>query len=190
MKVYRRYDWCAAAPTEGDRVKLVRAVFNRVMEDNAFRAADGEDPLPCDDIERIMKDILIGKKLSQFQNSLLIECVLDNGVSSEVPQTQRQGHGQSNRNSGDRLSTLEGKLARLENKPRQDVRDNRDSKRKPAIHNGREICFGFNTKEGCKRTAITGGCKSYNKEFAHVCNVYLKSKSGYCLLPHGRRDHK
>ena len=61
LKIYGRYDWCASAPTEGDRVKLVRAVFNRIMEDNAFRAADGEDPLSYDEMERIMKDIMIGK---------------------------------------------------------------------------------------------------------------------------------
>ena len=31
-KVYNRYDWCVLAGSEGNRVKLVRAVFNRVME--------------------------------------------------------------------------------------------------------------------------------------------------------------
>ena len=31
------------------------------MEDNAFRAADGEQPMPYEDIERVMKDILSGK---------------------------------------------------------------------------------------------------------------------------------
>ena len=30
--VINRYDWCVAASSEADRVKLVRAVFNRVME--------------------------------------------------------------------------------------------------------------------------------------------------------------
>ena len=58
-RVFNRYEWCAAAHNDGDRVKLIRAVFNRVMEDNAFRAADGEEPLPYESIEHILKDILI-----------------------------------------------------------------------------------------------------------------------------------
>ena len=31
-KVYNRYDWCVLAGSEGNRVKLVRAVFNRIIE--------------------------------------------------------------------------------------------------------------------------------------------------------------
>ena len=60
-KVLNRYDWCAAVQHEGDRVKLIRTVLNRVMEDNTFKAANGEEPMPYEDMERIMKDILIGK---------------------------------------------------------------------------------------------------------------------------------
>ena len=33
-QVYQRYDWCAAATNESDRVKLIRGVFNRVMQVN------------------------------------------------------------------------------------------------------------------------------------------------------------
>ena len=61
-RVLNRYNWCGAAGNEKDRVKLVRAMFNRVMEDNAFRAADNEPPLSYEDIEKVMKDILIGNK--------------------------------------------------------------------------------------------------------------------------------
>ena len=35
-------------------------------QDNAFRAANSEDPLPCEDIEKIMKDVLIGACLQFF----------------------------------------------------------------------------------------------------------------------------
>ena len=60
-RVFNRYNWCGGASVEKDRVKLIQAVFNRVSEDNAFRAADGDPPLSYDDIEKVMKDVLIGK---------------------------------------------------------------------------------------------------------------------------------
>ena len=60
-KVLNRYDWCGAAASESDRVKLIRALFNRVMEDNSFRAADNEAPMEYEEIEKLMKETLIGK---------------------------------------------------------------------------------------------------------------------------------
>ena len=65
-KVFSPYAWCGAASNEGDRVKLIRALFNRVSEDNAFRAADSEPPLSYEEIERTLKDILIGKSDVMF----------------------------------------------------------------------------------------------------------------------------
>ena len=100
------------------------------------------------------------------------------------------------RQSIDRLSMLEGKMAKLENKPRGDPRgdprsDQRD-KRKNAVFGGKEVCFHYNSREGCRRAPTTGGCKTADnrKEYAHVCNVWVKSKSGYCLLAHAKKDHK
>ena len=31
-RVFNRYDWCVSAQSEADRVKLIRHIFNRVME--------------------------------------------------------------------------------------------------------------------------------------------------------------
>ena len=89
------------------------------------------------------------------------------------------------RGSGDRLAAIEGKLAKLEHRPRQ----NRE-KPKVAMHNGREVCFHFNSREGCKRPTIAGGCKSEKKEFSHVCIMWVKAKNGYCLQSHAKRDHR
>ena len=93
-KVYNCYDWCAAAQNDSDRVKLIQAVFNRVMENNAFRAADGEEPMTYDAIEQVMKDILVGNAITNFsvESSLLQITFLDNGLSAEVPQAARPGH--------------------------------------------------------------------------------------------------
>ena len=39
-RLLNRYDWCVTAGTDANRAKLVRALFNRVMETNAYQAAD------------------------------------------------------------------------------------------------------------------------------------------------------
>ena len=112
----------------------------------------------------------------------------DNGVSAEVPlaNVTRAVNGNG---KGDRLAALEGKIARLENKPKT---SNRDSTRKnyerPKV-NGRELCFEYNSRNGCKRTPTPGGCKVGYKEYAHACAVYVKDKAAYCLKNHARKDH-
>ena len=70
MKVLNRYYRCIAANSDSNRVKLIRALFNHVMEEKAHWAAELIAPLPYEEMERVLKDILIG-----------------NGVSAEFPGT-------------------------------------------------------------------------------------------------------
>ena len=111
---------------------------------------------------------------------------LDNGVSSEVSLAPRTGY----KPPGDRLSTLEGKLARMEGRKTEQKVDRDNNKRMVAYLNGKEVCFFYNSREGCKRQPIPGGCRAERKEYAHACNIWVKTKMAYCLLPHSRRDHK
>ena len=72
-------------------------------------------------------------------------------MSAEVPQASKSGQ----RVSGDRLSVLEGKLARMEARPRTEHRESKDkNKRAPAVHNGKDVCFHYNSYGGCKRQSI------------------------------------
>ena len=105
-------------------------------------------------------------------------------MSPEVPHAASVRSGGGQRNSGDRLAAVEGKLARLESKPKQ----NRE--KRVAMYNGREVCFHYNSREGCKRQTIPGGCKSDKREFSHACIMWVKAKNGYCLQSHAKRDHK
>ena len=130
--------------------------------------------MDCEDIEKILKDILI-----------------DSGVSADVP-SNASGTGPGF--SGDRIAALEGKLARLESRPNtnrvdKDPRDRKKTHDKPMIR-GLDVCWDFNSKHGCKRPTIPGGCKTDKREFAHACNIWVKAKSAYCLMPHGRKFHK
>ena len=124
MKVFDRYDWCSSANTESNRIKLISSVFNRVMEDNTYRAADKEHFLSYEEIEKILKETLI-----------------DNGMSAEVQSGTSRPEGR------DRSGNMEGRLASLENKL-----SNNKERREPktdiskALVNGREICYKFNSK--------------------------------------------
>ena len=112
----------------------------------------------------------------------------DNGVSAEVPlaNTSRAVNG----GKGDRLSALEGKIARLEgNRSKTGSKDvSKKSYERPKVNN-RELCFDYNSRNGCKRTPTPGGCKIGYKEYAHACAVYVKDKAAYCLKAHPRKDH-
>ena len=113
----------------------------------------------------------------------------DNGVSADIPQCGRAGgHG----GPTDRLIAIEGKLAKLEARPGHSRNDSRDSNRgqNKAMFRGRVVCWDFNNWNGCKRPPIPGGCKNGKSEYAHVCNLWVKSKNAHCLLPHPRKDHK
>ena len=94
--------------------------------------------------------------------------------------------------SGDRLAAMESKLARLEgdtSKPAEN-RYSKERRKNVPYMNGKEVCYVFNSRDGCKKQTVNGGCKVGKKEFSHACNIWVKNKSAYCLLPHSRKDHK
>ena len=61
---------------------------NCLLQDNAYRAADGEPPLDYEDIEKLMKDILIGKIVC-FVSLDSYFSLLRYGVSGDVPSQVR-----------------------------------------------------------------------------------------------------
>ena len=77
----------------------------------------------------------------------------------------------------------------MESRPRQEYKGVKKTNTK-VMSNGGDVCWKYNSRNGCKRTAIPGGCKTNHKEFSHACNVWMKDRNKYCLLPHSRRDHK
>ena len=135
-----------------------------------------------------MKDILIGNHFLLLLSKPSCLIILDNGVSGDVPNPTKVTAGTGG-SSGDRLAAIEGKLARLETRPKTDQKDRRMSNSKPMIH-GRDVCWDFNSKNGCKRQTIPGGCKADKREYANACNVWVKAKAAYCLMNHGRKDHR
>jgi hypothetical protein len=66
--------------------------------------------------------------------------------------------------------------------------------RTPARFNGLPVCFGFNSKGGCRRAAPGASlCKDGSSSFAHVCNLFIKGTGGkpdsHCLGAHSRASN-
>ena len=90
------------------------------MEANAWRAAEKEPPLPFEEIETMLK-----------------ECLIDSGVSSEVQVRSGQAV------DFDKISALERQVADL-----QSGNENKNNLFKKAVLNGKELCHKFNSHEG------------------------------------------
>ena len=95
------------------------------MEINAWRAADNEPPMPYDEMESMLKEMMI-----------------DNGFSGEV----QTGNMRPLDNRQDKLSSLENKVSALEN--RYQKRPEPPNTNNRAVVNGKDVCHKFNSAEG------------------------------------------
>ena len=96
------------------------------MEINAWRAADSEPPMPYEEIESMLKEMMI-----------------DNGFSGEI----QTGSNRSLDNRQDKISSLESKVSALETKyqKRPDAPPKTNNR---AVVNGKDVCHKFNSAEG------------------------------------------
>ena len=150
---------------EGTKCKLVCEFFDLVMLDNSHRAALGEVPLDFKEAKERWEDVLC-------RNDLRVA-----GASQE----RSAGAGSSNRdkgrNSGNSSSKAKGTSGAVSTRP------------KPSF-SGKQLCYDYNRKAGCRRTQVTGGCKdSKGAEYAHVCNYYDSTSSKYCYVTHSRETN-
>ena len=125
-KIFNRYDWFVAADSSADRVKLVQLLFNRIMEENAYRAADKEEPLPYEEMEKIAKEMLV-----------------DNGVSADI-QNRTVKHESVDK---EKMASLEKKLTELEKNVRKPFGGQTGQTGQRPKVGGKEICHFFN-KQG------------------------------------------
>ena len=173
-RIFIKYRWIINGPTMEIRRLVICGHFEVVSRTNAARATSRLAPMTFAEQEVTLKDVLV-----------------KNGVSPEVPlpaipkSMSQNAAGQQANNAGPSGAS---------NKPNN---NNSGSKpqRKPATHNGHPVCYGYNSTDNrvWRNTATAGGSGCKNKEgkyFSHVCNVYVKDKSAFCLGKHPRADHK
>ena len=111
--------------SETNWVKVVRAVFNRTMETNSYKAADNEAPMAYEDQEKVMKEMMV-----------------DNGFSCEIV-----AHNWPVDDRRDRFSNMETKLNQLENKVGYKG-DKKSPTASRALVGNKEVCHKFNSAEG------------------------------------------
>jgi hypothetical protein len=151
--------------SEKQRVALMKRFFDEVARENSGRAVRQETPLDYEQVKsRWLKSVAaffpqfslmqIGQQLSQPL-----------AVSGRVARQDNSGGGQKGQRGpggGQRGPTPAGGVART-----------------PARYNGLAVCFGYNSREGCKRPAQGSmACKDGNSVYAHVCNYTIKGSGG------------
>ena len=151
---------------EGTKCKLVCEFFDLVMLDNSHRAALGEVPLDFKEAKERWEDVLC-------RNDLRVTSASQERSSGASVSSRDKGRSGNNNNASSN-SKAKGAPGATSARP------------KPSF-SGKQFCYDFNRKTGCRRTQATSGCKdSKGTEYAHVCNFYDSTSSKYCYAAHSR----
>jgi len=156
----------AAGADMKERVGLITRFFNEVVSDNSGRAVRGEPPL---DYEKARA------KWTRLIELSFPQLVFATGGSAAVQATGGAGRGRG----GGRGGGAAGQGA---------TTGRAGGSGQVATHNGRLVCFNFNSPAGCKRQqAARDACKDAGgKQYAHYCNHLDKAKNVFCLAMHPR----
>ena len=158
--------WGAAAGAEmKDRVNLVSRFFNEVVSDNSGRAVRGEPPLEYEKARAKWTRLV---EMSSPQPGFAYPAAV--GGASASGRGRGSGRGGASGGRGGASGGRGGGTAPM------------------ATHNGRLVCFNFNSAGGCKRQQATrDACKdAAGKQYAHYCNYLDKGRNQFCLAMHPR----
>ena len=167
LRLINTYKWVSVAYELKEKVSVLAAYFNGVLQENAGRAIRGEVILDYKEHEDILKLALTSHNLpSSVPTGRIPKLNQDRNVKRTV-------HTSNPSSSGYNSS----------------FRKDRQNQRPKATFNGLGVCYAFNNGS-CKSQSTPAGCKNAGREFAHVCNVYVDQKSSFCLAKHPRSSHK
>jgi hypothetical protein len=182
MRVLIEAGWAEGlGNSEKQKVLLMKRFFDDVAKENSGRAVRQETPLDYEQVKsRWVK--AVAAFFPQFSLMQLGQQQMPVGSMFQKPAGGGGGgggsgggaKGQRGQNSGQRGPTPAGGAVRT-----------------PARYNGLAVCFGFNSKDGCKRPPQGNmACKDGNSVYAHVCNFTFRGSNGqpdrHCLAVHPR----
>lgn len=188
LRVINKYKWISVASDLKDKVSVITAFFNAVLQDNSGRSVREETILSFKEQEEIMKMSLIAHNLpntvptGRFQRHDQDQNNRGKGRSanSNNPQTNHSyNNSNSNRNNGSRYNPSNNSNSR---------RVNNSNSRPRATFNNLGVCYGYNN-DNCKNPSSQHGCKNGTRDLAHVCNVWVESQKAFCLAGHPRSKH-
>ena len=168
--------WGEAAGSDmRERVALVSRFFNETVSDNSGRAVRGEPPLDYEKARaKWARMVEMAFPLAMFTNT---GAAAAGGAGGAGATGAGQGRGGGRGGSASRGSASRGGGT------------GRGGGGVPmATHNGRLVCFNFNSAGGCKRQqAARDACKdNAGKQYAHYCNYLDKARNVFCLAMHPR----
>lgn len=178
LRVINKYKWINVATDLKDKVSVITAFFNAVLQDNAGRSVLEETILSFKEQEEIMKLSLTAHNLpNSVPTGRIPRHDQDQGnkgkrFSNMNPPSSNQSYNRTNnRNNSGRYNTgnhINGK------------RPNNPNTRPRASFNNLGVCYSYNNNN-CKNTPSQHGCKNGNQDLAHVCNVWVEAQKSFCL---------
>ena len=153
-------DWGGSQRTDLARATMVELLFNRIMVENAARAAKGKPPADYRRAKEIWEDVVEAQP-------------------KPVPTISSAQHGSGNNSGAHRGGRGASRGGRFGQEGRQTA----------AKSGGLFVCHAYNDPIGCKRDKQGPGCKNVTgMVFAHCCN-FKKPDGEYCLALHERHKH-
>ena len=179
IRLFNRFKWLVAVQPSKTRVDLISSSFNRIVKKNSLRAANNQAPIPYEEMESILKDVLVRNNQKP-----------DIPVPGERANYQEQKYSAKSTHN-QRYNSSQGQALFGAAQQGQQQQAAFRIPQLPTLH-GNKLCHGFNNPgQQCTYAAQAGGntCKGPRGNiFAHACSNYLLSKSRYCLQSHPKRD--
>ena len=186
LRVINKYKWINVATDLKDKVSVITAFFNAVLQDNAGRSVREETILSFKEQEEIMKLSLTAHNLpNSVPTGRIPRHDQDQGNRGKrfsninPPPSNQSYNSTNNRNNSGRYNTgnhVNGK------------RPNNPNTRPRASFNNLGVCYSYNN-DNCKNPSSQHGCKNGNRDLAHVCNVWVEAQKSFCLANHPRTKH-
>jgi hypothetical protein len=167
-----------------ERVVLLKKFFDELMKENSRRAVRGDPPLGCEAARcrwgRVVAATYPQLSVMGVGGGQMV--VFGTGAAAAAGNKGNGGGGQP----GAGAAAGSGSGGVSGGTQRQGM-----SQRTPARFNGIPVCFGYNSKAGCRRApAGAKFCQEGNSRFAHVCSLFVKGvggkPDGHCLGQHSR----
>ena len=169
LRLINQYKWISVANELREKIAVLSGFFNAVLEENRGRAVRNETILDFKEQEDVLKSALTAHNLPcSIPTSRFAKPEQDMFAKNKFKPSQT------------------GQFAFTPGR-----RDRPQPSRPRAQSNGLGVCYAFNNGS-CRGVPSASGCKNVNtnRELAHVCNVYVDSKSAFCLEKHPRNKHR
>jgi hypothetical protein len=174
-----------------ERVAILRKFFDELMKENSGRAVRGDPPLGCEQSRSRWARLVAAScpQLSMMSVGGGQIVMFNAGGNATGQAAAKGGAGRGGGQAGGGGSAGVGGGAGAGGQASQ--RSGVASQRTPARFNGMPVCFGFNSKNGCRRGPPGASfCTEGTFRFAHVCNLFIKGTGGkpdsHCFGHHSR----